>query len=122
MHEPPHARLEKDLISGGEDEVGKLQFYHWPQPHDRRPDARADHDILRDGRVEDAVRTEALPQAFSDAEDTSPHGYVLPVENDVVIALQLFRQGLVDCFAVGDHRHRLLRFLGARCWVLGVGD
>src|SRR5437867_85928 len=54
MHEPPHTRLEEDLISCGEDEVGKLQLDYWPQPHDRRPDARADHDILRDRRIEDA--------------------------------------------------------------------
>jgi len=42
MHEPPHTRLEKDLISSSEDEVGKLDFRHGTKPVQGHADSRAD--------------------------------------------------------------------------------
>src|SRR5215510_15894705 len=90
VHKPPHTGLKEDFISGSKDEVSELQFDDWPQPHRCRADPGTDHDVLGDRRIEDPLWPEAVPQTFSDLEDSAPDGDILAVENYVLVTCHLF--------------------------------
>ena len=86
--------LGRDLIEGDADELDEHDLGHRPQPACGGADGEAEKAHLRDRRVADAQRPEALEQAFGRLERSLGDGDVLTEDDDGVVSLHLVGEGL----------------------------
>ena len=70
-----------------------------------RADRRADDRGFRDGRVDDALASEPVQQAFGHLEGAAESADVLPQDEDAVVARHLLREAGADRFEVGGLHH-----------------
>ena len=68
--------------NAGIDEVGELDLGDGDQAVERHPDRGADDPALGQGRVDDAVVAELVPEPLGDAEDSADAADVLAEHDD----------------------------------------
>ncbi len=95
-----------DLVEGAADEIHELEFGHRTHAGERRAEGRADDGGLRDGRVDDALRAEAIDEAVGDFERAAVDADVFAETEDGRIALHFLPDSLADGFEIGELRHR----------------
>jgi hypothetical protein len=95
-------QLAHDLVVSGIDIVRELDLGDRPQAIDRHADRRRDDAAFGNGRVEDAMLTEALLQAVSDAKHPTEIADVLAHDHDRRVALHERAQPRVQGL---DHVH-----------------
>ena len=103
----PDARdVADDLVEGGVGEAHELQLQHRPEAGYGEAEPDADDAGLRERRVDDSLRTEALPQAVGDAEDAAGAADVLAEDQDVVVRRERLVECLVQRLCERPDRHR----------------
>src|ERR1700733_13774839 len=93
------------LIHSQQPEVDSHQFDDRLEPAHRSADARADNCQFGDRSVPDAFFAVNGEQAVGDLERAAEVADLLAHDEDALVAVELFAQGHVQCFAVSDLRH-----------------
>ena len=96
------------LINSQKREVDSHQFDYRPEPAHRGADAGADDSQFGDWSVAHPLLAIDREQAVGDFERAAEVADFLAHDEDPLVAIEFFAQGLVQCFAVSDLRHRLL--------------
>src|SRR5919197_1253836 len=81
----------------------------WAQAEHGGADADADEALLGDRRVADPLRAELLEQAGGDLVGAFEDADLLAHQEDVLVALQLLAEGVVERLAVGYDGHASFR-------------
>ena len=74
-------------------------------------DSRADDQLFRNRRVDDAFLAEFREQAFGYLECAAELADVLAHHEDIFVAAHLFMERLIDCLEVGDFHLPRSRYL-----------
>jgi hypothetical protein len=99
-------QLGDDLIVGGEDEVGELDFGDRNQAVEGHADRRPDDSAFGQGGVDDTVVAELVVKAGRHPEDPAHLADVLPHDEDARIAPHLQPEPVVDRLHHVHLRHR----------------
>jgi len=99
-------RLGHDLVERREDEVGKLDLAHRPQPVDGRPDRRADDHRFGERRIDHPLVAELRPQPVGREEHAALLADVLAKDDDRRVAAHLLGEGLADGVDERARRHQ----------------
>ena len=86
-----------------------FEFWHWLIGEVRRAHPEAHEAQLADRRVDHALGSELLQEPLGHLEGAVVGRDLLTHQEDAVVALHLFAQGLVQRFSVGDGGHGRLR-------------
>jgi len=81
-------RFRDDLVGGGVEVIGELDFDHGSQSVGAHADRRGDDAALRDRRIEDARLAVFLLQALRATEHAAEIADVFAEDHDVFIALE----------------------------------
>src|ERR1700677_1695938 len=95
-----------DLVHGAGDEIHELKFGDRAHAGERRSEGRADDGGLGDGRVDDALGTEAVDESVGDFEGAAVDADVFAQAEDGGVVLHLFPDSLADGFEIGKLGHR----------------
>ena len=98
-------RVVYDLIEGHQREAEGHELDYRPQTNHGRADPEAGETIFTDRRIDDAGWTETIKQALAHFISAVVLRDLLAHEEDVLVALQLFRERLVQRLAIGDLSH-----------------
>ena len=96
-----------DLVEGATDEVHELELGDGAHAGQRGAEAGVHDGHLGDGRIHDALRAEAVDEAFGDLERAAVNADVLADAEDGRVALHLFPDALADRFEISDRCHRV---------------
>ena len=110
-----------DRVEGTRDEVRELELDDRALPHPRRSDRGADEALLRDGRVDHAVRSELLVQAGGDPERAAEDADVLAEDEDALVVAHRVLQRSADRVEIGDLSRRSGAGLSTRCLEMPYG-
>src|SRR6266436_1872350 len=91
-----------DLVEGAADEVHELEFADGAHAGERRSEGRAYDGGLGDGRVDDALGTEAVDEPVSDFEGAAVNADVFAEAEDGGVEFHFFPDSLADSFEVGE--------------------
>src|SRR5581483_3728601 len=94
-----------DLIEGAADEVHELELRHGTQPGERRAKAGVDDGHLGDGRIDHALRAEAVDESVGDLEGTAVDADVFANAEHRGIPLHLLPDPLANRFQISDRCH-----------------
>ncbi len=104
-HVTDEAGIVNNLIPCDGGEAPEHEFHDGAEAEHGGTDAHADEGGLADGRVADALISEAFPEAFGDFVGAVVFGDFFAEEDDIGIALDFFGECVAESFAVGDLRH-----------------
>ena len=93
----------EDLVQGQQAEVDRHDLHDRPHPTDGGPDPGADEGRLRQRRIPDALGSEFLEQAETDAEGSAVGADVLAHQEDPFIPVQRVPDACAQGLAVGGH-------------------
>src|SRR5579863_4050533 len=89
-----------DLVEGAADEVHELEFGDGAHAGERCSEGRAHDGRLGDGRVDNALRAEAVDETVSDFKGAAVNADVFAQAEDGGIAVHFFPDSLADGFEV----------------------
>ena len=92
-------------VAGEQAEVHRHQFGDGAQPAERRPDRRADNDLLGQRRILDALLAELLEEALGDGVGAAVARDILAQNIDALVAPHLLADRLAQRVAVGNRSH-----------------
>ena len=94
-----------NLVQGQKGEVEGHELDNGPEPYHRRPHTHPGESQLADGRVDDALLSEALQQALGDLVGAVVLRHFLTHEKDGVVPGQLLGHRLVQGVSIRDLCH-----------------
>ena len=94
-----------DLVEGAADEVHELEFGYGPHAGQGCAKGGSDDGRFGNGRIDDALGTEAIDEAVGDLEGTTVDTNVFADAEDGWVALHFFPDSLADGFEIGEGRH-----------------
>src|SRR5579872_5294272 len=89
-----------DLVHGASDEVHELEFGDWAHAGEGRAEGSADDCGFGDGRVDDALGTEAVDESVGDFEGATVDADVFAEAEDRRVMFHFFPDSLADGFEV----------------------
>src|ERR1700685_1256500 len=99
-----------NLIESAADEIHELKFGDGAHASERGSEGRAHNGGLGDGRVDDALGTEAVDESVGDFEGAAVNADVFAEAEDGRVAVHFFPDSLADGFEVGKlHRVKFFR-------------
>src|SRR5439155_25321001 len=98
-----------ELVEAAGNEVDELHLADGAQAKIAHAAGRSDYGAFADGRVDDALPTEALQQSFTGLEGAAVDADILANDHDGGVALHFLEHGLPDGFEKGYGRHGYLR-------------
>src|ERR1700683_1770810 len=91
-----------DLVEGAADEIHELEFGDGAHTGERCSEGRAYDGGLGDGRVDDALRAEAVDETVGDLKSSAINSDVFAETDNGGVAVHFFPDSLADGFEVGE--------------------
>ena len=98
-------RVVHHLIERDQGKAERHELDDRPETDHRRADAHSGKSVLADRRIDHSIRTKTIEQTLADLVGAVIFRHFLAHQENVRIALQLFRQRFVQGLSVSDFAH-----------------